>query len=189
MFFGSCIKNSEEQFTRRHALKAIAFSALPLSAHPATQVNRSLHLYRPSTGEVANEQYWHNGEMNVRSYVAICSLLRDVKSNSVVQMAIPLLDVLSWMQAYFSIYGWSEPFIVHSGYRTEKTNRNTEGAAKNSLHQLGMAVDISINGVPASYLGDFLKRLGRGGVGVYQSGKSGSGFVHLDVGRVRSWRS
>lgn len=178
--------------SRRRALKAIAYAFVPLtpiSALAYQQEKRSLSLYRPTTGESLRVTYWQGGELNRQAYAAVCSLLRDAKANATVHMALPLLDVLSWMQAYFAIYGWDRPFIVHSGYRTTKTNEGTEGAAKNSLHQNGMAVDISIQGVPVEYLGEFLARLGQGGVGVYQSKSlAGSGFVHLDVGKIRSWR-
>lgn len=47
----------------------------------------------------------------------------------------------------------------------------------------GEAIDIRIPGVPVSKLRDLALSLHRGGVGYYPR----SGFVHVDVGRVRRW--
>jgi uncharacterized protein YcbK (DUF882 family) len=73
------------------------------------------------------------------------------------------------------------------GYRTRWSNeflrRTTTGVASQSLHMLGEAIDIRIPGVTTSELRDAALGLGRGGVGYYPE----SGFVHVDVGRVRHW--
>jgi uncharacterized protein YcbK (DUF882 family) len=57
------------------------------------------------------------------------------------------------------------------------------GVAKNSLHLIGKAIDISIPGKAISDLRNVAMALQSGGVGYYPK----SGFVHVDVGRVRYW--
>jgi uncharacterized protein YcbK (DUF882 family) len=55
--------------------------------------------------------------------------------------------------------------------------------AEHSQHMLGEAIDIRIPGVPTARLRDAALSLHRGGVGYYPQ----SGFVHVDLGRVRGW--
>jgi uncharacterized protein YcbK (DUF882 family) len=52
-------------------------------------------------------------------------------------MDVRLLDTLCMMQRYLLINGVRQPLVVHSGYRSAKTNSNTEGAARNSMHLHG----------------------------------------------------
>jgi uncharacterized protein YcbK (DUF882 family) len=81
-----------------------------------------------------------------------------------------------------------QPFQVISGYRCPSTNttlRNTRGGgvAKQSLHLQGKAIDIRVADVPLTDLRDAALSLATGGVGFYAA----SNFVHLDIGRARSW--
>jgi uncharacterized protein YcbK (DUF882 family) len=145
---------------------------------------RTLHMRRNETGESAHFMYWLDGRLVKDGYLYANYLLRDVRAGRSMFMSPALLDVIAWVQAFFRAYGRDEVVIVNSGYRTPATNGNIEGAAKNSLHMRGLAVDIAIPNVPTAYLGALLQRLSQGGVGVYQT----KGFVHLDVGRVRTWR-
>jgi uncharacterized protein YcbK (DUF882 family) len=46
-----------------------------------------------------------------------------------------------------------------------------------------MAIDFRVSGVPTSSVRDAARALHRGGVGFYAA----SDFVHVDVGRVRTW--
>jgi uncharacterized protein YcbK (DUF882 family) len=85
-------------------------------------------------------------------------------------------------QALFA-QGVRAPIVVHSGYRTPETNAVTEGAAYNSLHMYGRAVDFDVPGVATSDLADLCWSCPRsGGVGYY-----GGGWVHLDTGPHRYW--
>lgn len=78
---------------------------------------------------------------------------------------------------------------VVCGYRTPWSNeflRNrskSSGVARQSLHMQAMAIDIRVPGVRTADLRDAALALHRGGVGYYAE----SGFVHVDVGRVRRW--
>lgn len=73
-----------------------------------------------------------------------------------------------------------------SGYRAPAYNtrlRKRGGlAAKASLHQYGMAVDVIMEGVDAGALWEAVRKIGFGGAGYYH-GKT----VHVDVGPARYW--
>jgi uncharacterized protein YcbK (DUF882 family) len=79
--------------------------------------------------------------------------------------------------------GHSGRIVVTSGYRTPRTNSRLEGAARNSLHLKGRAVDFSLEGVPTKPIFDYMVWLGVGGVGNYPRHH----FVHIDSGRPRTW--
>ncbi len=79
------------------------------------------------------------------------------------------------------------PFHVISGYRSPQTNAalraTSGGVAENSLHLLGKAIDIRLPGLKLRDLYKAAVDLRAGGVGIYPA----SDFVHVDVGRVRTW--
>jgi zinc D-Ala-D-Ala carboxypeptidase len=69
------------------------------------------------------------------------------------------------------------PLPVTSGFRCEKHNAAILGAAKNSQHMQGLAVDISTNAMTAQKRFLFIQKalaLGFKGIGVYPS------HIHLD---------
>ena len=148
-----------------------------------TRGARQLYLERPATDEQLNLVYLVDGQWAPDAYSRLCWLMRDTRANEITQMDPKLIAILDWIQDYLADYGYTQPIQITSGYRSPKTNAATEGAAKNSQHVLGKALDIHIPGLPTSYLGELLKWLSQGGVGVYQ----GKNFVHLDTGSVRSW--
>ena len=145
---------------------------------------RELWLQRAETGESIRAQYFANGQILMPGYVATCQLLRDVKAKAAVQMSPVLLDILCGMQGWLRAYGVEKPIIVNSGYRTILTNSKIEGAARASMHLLGKAADIRIDGVSTRYLAELGLYLKGGGVGFYPS----KGMVHVDAGRLRVWR-
>jgi len=57
------------------------------------------------------------------------------------------------------------------------------GAARNSLHMYGKAVDIRLPGFSTRWVRDSALSLRRGGVGFYPK----SNFVHVDTASVRRW--
>lgn len=145
--------------------------------------SRQLKLYRSQTGEGGTYEYWKDGKYNSDHYVAVCRILKDVRSNVAVQMDPVLLEILSWSQAFLSYYGHTQPLVITSGYRSPGTNRKTEGAARNSMHLYGKAVDLVMPGISIDYLGKLFRFLRAGGVGVYQT----KNFVHVDSGALRAW--
>lgn len=76
---------------------------------------------------------------------------------------------------------------IVSGFRAPKYNlmlrKKGREVARDSQHTHGNAVDFRIPGVSVHALEAWAKSLRLGGVGLYE----GSGFVHVDTGRVRYW--
>lgn len=145
---------------------------------------RALKLVRNQTGELCETVYWRDGSIDQNGYRQLCWLFRDLRSNNAVAAIDPrLFDLICAMQAWVSHHGFSKPFRVTSGYRTAQSNSRLEGAARNSMHLYGKAVDIIFPDLPVSYLGRLAQHYAGGGVGFYPD----SGFVHVDTGRVRSW--
>jgi uncharacterized protein YcbK (DUF882 family) len=128
--------------------------------------------------------YWTAAQgRNQDEYLQLCWIMRDVQADRVFAMDRSLLDTLAGMQAWLQRSGVNQPFELHSGYRTGRTNSATEGAALNSRHVVGQAADISVAGVSSVKLAGLSSVLGRGGTGFYV----GRGFVHVDTGNERVW--
>jgi uncharacterized protein YcbK (DUF882 family) len=144
---------------------------------------RQLRLYRPQTGEAVNEVYWADGRARDEGYLRICQLMRDPHAGVSVYMDPRLLDLMRAVQGYMEFYGFKNPLLIHSGYRSPSTNAKTEGAARNSMHLHGKAVDFTMPGVPSNYMGALASHYQAGGVGFYP----GAGFSHMDTGNVRYW--
>lgn len=147
---------------------------------------RVLRLYRPSSGESVQACYWRDGRLDTAGYLQICRLLRDVRAGKAATIDVRLLNLLRGMQGWVEMtYGIRDPYQVNSGYRTQQTNNDTEGAARQSLHMMGQAVDGLHPGLPLEYTGNLFRAFQGGGVGFYLNSKK---FIHADVGRVRQWR-
>ncbi len=76
---------------------------------------------------------------------------------------------------------------IVSGFRAPKYNlllrKKGHEVARDSQHTHGNAVDFRIPGIGVKALEAWARGLGLGGVGLYE----GSGFIHVDTGRVRYW--
>lgn len=177
--------------TRRSWLKAgAALAVAGLGGRPAWAAverktgERELSFYNLHTGESLKTSYWVDGEYVPESLADINHILRDYRTNDVLPMQLPLLELLYTLNGVLAV---PRPFQIISGYRSPRTNAflaaNSGGVAKHSLHMQGMAVDIHVEGVPLDQLRRAAAGLQVGGVGYYPA----SGFVHVDIGRVRSW--
>lgn len=154
--------------------------------------SRTLDLYRPESGERLVIEYMRDGQWCGDAYNRICWFMRDLHVRKDVQMDTQIIAVMDWSQAYLRQYGYTQPFIFLSGYRSQHTNERTEGAVKNSQHMYGKAVDLRIPGLSVEYLGKLYHWLAAGGLGIYDS----KNFVHVDTGprvnsagHLREWRS
>lgn len=122
-------------------------------------------------------------------YEAAAWLLRDVRANVVGRPSQDLLRLWAWMQAWLAGYGRHQPFNIHSGLRTPKTNSVAEGAL-GSYHladSFGVfrAGDMDVPGIGSEYIGRLAYLAGQGGVGFYVRD-----FTHTDVrGKLTFWRS
>jgi len=146
---------------------------------------RRIHLYSTNTGEAFNRVYWADGEYVPEALEEVNYLLRDYRANLVKEIDPNLLDLLFHLNQKLEI---DQPFHVISGYRSPKANaalrKRNRRVARNSLHMAGMAVDLRVPDLHVKYLCDAAKDMRCGGVGYYAR----RGFVHLDVGDVRTWQ-
>ena len=87
-----------------------------------------------------------------------------------------LTEVLEKIRLHFG-----KPVVITSGYRTERHNEKSGGAAY-IQHKYGMAADITISGVAPADIAAYAETLlsGRGGIGIYRR------FCHVDVRSKKS---
>lgn len=149
-----------------------------------TTMERSLSLYNPNTKEDFNGIYWRDGGYIGDALSDLNHIMRDIRTDDVKQIDTHLLDLLTAISIKLKP---KEPFHVISGYRSPETNailrKRGRGAAKNSYHIKGQAVDIRLPGFRTSLLRRTAYELKGGGVGYYPYRR----FVHIDVGPVRYW--
>lgn len=161
----------------------LAWSGPPTARH-ADPSNRILAFYNTHTQEQLQTIYWSQGEYIPSALADIDYLLRDHRANELTDMDLNLLNLLYAIRQKLDT---TEPFHVISGYRSSQTNallrRQSKGVAKNSLHMQGKAIDIRVPDYPSKTLWEAALSLRGGGVGYYAR----SDFVHIDLGRVRSW--
>ena len=183
-----------ESPNRRVFLKtgALALFAAPTfleaAAAPPTALRslseRSLSFLNLHTGESLKTVYWQTGAYLASSLSDINRVLRDHRTNETHEIEPQLLDLLCDLRLRLDT---RESLQIISGYRSPATNAmlhaNSEGVATHSLHMDGKAVDIRIRGKALSLVRKTALAMKAGGVGYYPS----SDFVHVDIGRVRSW--
>jgi len=164
-------------------IAAIAAPAFAWAAEPLSAV-RGLKLQNLHTGETFKDVYYENGAYVSDALSEAARVLRDWRTGEVHRIEPGLFDTLN---ALHNRLGVQEPFQVISGYRSPATNaalhERSSGVATRSLHMLGQAIDVRIDGVELRNLQKAALSLGAGGVGYYPQ----SDFVHVDVGRVRQW--
>lgn len=159
-----------------------------LTAGTASAEVRALKMRHLHTGETAEIVFKRNGRYDQAGLKKVSYFLRDWRRNEPTKMDPRLMDLI-W-EAYRQ--SGSRGYIqVIGGYRAPSTNAmlksrsRRSGVAEKSQHILGRAMDFYIEGVPLKKLRDIGLKMQGGGVGYYPS--SGSPFVHMDVGNVRSW--
>ena len=161
---------------RRRFLAAAGFSLVASRPALANVGPRALSFDNIHTGEKLKVEYWADGQYLPDALSEVNHVLRDFRSGEVHPIAPNLLET-------------SEPITVISGYRSPLTNARLRGehehsgVASKSLHMQGMAIDIRVAGRSLAALHDAALLLRSGGVGYYRT----SDFVHVDVGRVRTW--
>ncbi|NCQ52300.1 YcbK family protein [archaeon] len=146
---------------------------------------RRIFLNRKDTGEQSEIHYFKNGQLDQKQYWMASYLLRDVTQKKMVYMDPKLLDLICAVQAWLVYYGNDSPLSVTSGFRTQKTNSRLEGAARNSMHLYGKALDFRVAGLDIKSIASIADQFSAGGIGLYPS----SDFLHLDTGGVRKWTS
>ncbi len=168
------------------------FSLSPTPLTPPPPGPRHLkfrHLHTEKNLEVV---YWDGGKYVWDALQAVNQHLADFRSLEVHPIDVRVLDILFTLQA---LTGSKEPYRIISAFRSPATNEmlagqsaagnaGTSQVAKKSLHMEGKAIDMRLNDVSLTGLRDAALALKGGGVGYYPD----SGFVHVDIGPVRTWQ-
>ena len=183
-------RSSSNKLNRRKFLQyssaatvASIFSPL-IHANTKLTSGKTLSFINLHTEETLSCCYWMDGKYNPISLAEINHILRDHRANEMMDMNTKLLDLLHTLHQET---GSNSPFHVISGYRSPHTNKKLrkqdKGVAKRSLHMQGKAIDIRLPDVELKHLRDTAISLQAGGVGYY----SKSNFIHIDIGKPRSW--
>ncbi|WP_132657004.1 MULTISPECIES: DUF882 domain-containing protein [unclassified Rhizobium] len=176
--------------TAMAALLALAVSSPVFVSTPsqAAGETRSLKLYFIHTGEKAVITYKRNGKFDPKGLEQLNRFLRDWRKNQPTKMDPRLFDLI-W--EVYRQSGSRDYINVVCGFRSPATNEMLRGRSRNSgvaeksQHMLGKAMDFFIPDVKLATLRGIGMKMQVGGVGFYP--KSGSPFVHMDVGGVRAW--
>ncbi|MDP1900344.1 MAG: DUF882 domain-containing protein [Rubrivivax sp.] len=179
--------SNRRHFLRRaaHLAAAGALPALSAPARASVTQARGLALAHTHTREQLDLVYAVNDRYVPEALGSLNHFLRDHYTGDIGRIDPRLFDLLHRVQ---QMLGSSRTFEVISGYRGPATNtrlRETRGGgvAKHSLHMEGLAIDVRLPGASLADLRDAALSLRAGGVGFYPRDQ----FVHLDIGRVRSW--
>ena len=160
---------------------ALLLGALEVPAR-ADEDSPTLRMYNTHTDENLTVTYRDGQGYIPDAMEKIDHFLRCHYNNEVHRMEPSLMDLLSRVD---KAYGGGNTIHVISGYRSPEYNAilasNSKGVAPKSLHTKGMAIDFRIPGVTMGRLYHTVRSLMSGGAGIYTE------FVHMDVGRVRTW--
>lgn len=183
---------SSSSISRRGLLGA--FAATAIMATP-TYVNaagflrgggdvRRIKMMSGRTGERINMIYWIEGDYIAEAVKQVHYFMRDWRNDAVKSIDLRTIDI---MAAAHNMLDASEPYLLVSGYRSPATNAmlrsRSSGVAKNSLHLKGQAADLRLSSRSVGQMAKAAAACRAGGVGRY----SGSNFVHMDCGPVRTW--
>lgn len=171
------------------AFAATAVSAAPTLAGAAGFLRgagdiRRVRMHSGRTGERLDTVYWIDGEYVGEAIREISLFMRDWRNGQAVAIDTRTVDIIAATHRLLDV---SEPYQLLSGYRSPQTNAmlrsQSGGVARNSLHMRGQAADLHLDSRSVNQIARAALACQAGGVGRY----SGSGFVHMDCGDVRSW--
>ena len=187
------VNKTSSGITRRGLLGAFAattITAAPTFANAAGFLRgagdiRRIKMYSGRTGERLDTIYWIEGEYIAEAVREINIHMRDWRTGEAIQMDLRTIDI---MAASANMMDVNEPYLLLSGYRSPQTNAllrsQSSGVARNSLHMRGQAADLRLQSRSTSQMASAAVACHAGGVGRY----SGSNFVHMDCGPIRTWR-
>jgi len=143
-----------------------------------------LHIYNYHLDDYVPLTYREDGKYSQGGLKAVEQAMRSRGDGKTHKIDIGLIELMDHLQDHFE----AETIEVISGYRSPAYNKtlrmNGRGAASESLHMQGTAVDLHIDEVSEEALFDYVKKLGLGGAGLYPR----YAFVHADVGPRRTWQ-
>ncbi len=141
-------------------------------------------MYSGRTGEMIDSIYWIEGEYIKEVMQEVTYFMRDWRTDELHGIDMRTIDIMS---AAHNLLDATEPYTLFSGYRSPSTNAmlraRSSGVARNSLHMQGQAADLHLQSRSVNQMARAAEACRAGGVGRY----SGSQFVHMDCGAVRSW--
>ncbi len=141
-------------------------------------------MYSGRTGEMVDTIYWIEGEYIKDALNEVTYFMRDWRTDETLGIDNRTVDI---MAAAHRLLDVNEPYTLLSGYRSPATNAmlrsRSRGVARNSLHMKGQAADLRLKDRSVNQIFQAATACRGGGVGKY----SGSDFVHMDCGVVRSW--
>jgi uncharacterized protein YcbK (DUF882 family) len=173
------------------AFAATAVSAAPTFSNAAGFLRgggdiRRIAMYSGRTGESIDTIYWIEGEYIKEALKEINYFMRDWRVDEATNIDSRTVDIMAAAHLLLDV---NEPYMLLSGYRSAATNAmlrsRSSGVARNSLHIKGQAADLRLKNRSVSQMAKAASAFGAGGVGKY----SGSNFVHMDCGVVRTWGS
>ncbi len=146
---------------------------------------RKLALVNIHTQETFEGMYWREGRYDQKALRRLAYVLRDRRNHKQHPLDPEVFDILHRLQ---TVLGTRKEYQIICGYRSPETNetlrRTSSGVAKKSLHCLGKAIDLRIEGLPLKNLRDAALSLRAGGVGYYPK----SNFIHVDKrAKPASW--
>ncbi len=145
---------------------------------------RRVQMYSGRTGEKIDMIYWIEGQYIGEAMTEITRFMRDWRTGTTHNIDTRTIDI---MAASHNLLNINEPYMLLSGYRSPQTNamlrQSSSGVARNSLHIQGQAADLRLASRSVTQMARAASSCNAGGVGRY----SGSNFVHMDCGPVRSW--
>jgi uncharacterized protein YcbK (DUF882 family) len=172
---------------RRSFLKGVFAAALLLGASqmPARADDEepySLKMYNTHTGEYMSVALQERHGYILQDMEKVNRFLRCHYTDEAHRIEPALLGLLARIDR---MHGGGNLVHIISGYRSPSYNailaKRSNGVASHSLHTKGMAVDFMLPGVGMQKLFAAVRSLSAGGAGIYPE------FVHMDVGRVRTW--
>ncbi|PID35664.1 MAG: Tat pathway signal protein [Rhodobacterales bacterium] len=184
--------NTTSMMSRRAVLGAFAASAVtaaPTFSKAAGFLRgggdiRRIAMYSGRTGESINTIYWIEGKYIKEALREVNHFMRDWRVNQAINIDTRTIDIMAASHALLDV---NEPYMLLSGYRSPATNAmlrsRSRGVARNSLHIKGQAADLRLKHRSVNQMFRAARACNAGGVGKY----SGSNFVHMDCGVVRSW--
>ena len=168
-------------------LNLVLLAACSAYANPVVDAaaGQRLRLYHTHTGEHLDLVYRLGDAYVPEALDKLNHFLRDHRTGDVPRYDPRVFDLLSDLTK--AVGRANAEIHIICGYRSPWSNeflrRTTVGVAQHSLHMQAEAIDIRLPGTLTSEFRDAALALHRGGVGYYPK----SGFIHVDVGRVRRW--
>ncbi|MBV8492177.1 MAG: DUF882 domain-containing protein [Alphaproteobacteria bacterium] len=131
------------------------------------------------TNERFSNIYMEDGKYIVPAVQEFSHTCRDFRANETKMLDPRLLDLLFVLHWKYC----KDEIRIFSGFRSAATNAHIEGAAKNSQHIQGRALDIHLPNMDNVAVALDFRTFVFGGVGMYP----GKQFTHMDMGNLRRW--